>query len=235
MAESILSDTRIGRKFGRLTVLCRIPSTPGNKRGRLYLTLCDCGTEKINSYSDLNNGSVKSCGCSKREHLARVRKANPVSRHPLYTTYQGMISRCYRPSQTNYRYYGARGIKVCQAWLDDFWQFVKDVGEKPGKTYQLDRIDSTGNYEPGNVRWLPVRMNQRRSGAVLLYLKFGEDRRVMLADYCRQNSLDYNQTYSRLHTRSVKDVLGIDAEYIRVCPPCGMGAPETVEAIAPLR
>lgn len=80
--------------------------------------------------------------------------------HPLYLIYNDMVSRCRRPTHQRYADYGGRGIDVCQKWVDDFWQFVEDVGERPeGKTeggrafWQLDRIDNDGNYEPGNVRW----------------------------------------------------------------------------------
>lgn len=82
------------------------------------------------------------------------------SSHPLYLIYHDMIARCRRETHARYFDYGGRGIDVCQEWVDDFWKFVEDVGERPeGKTkggrayWQLDRIDNDGNYEPGNVRW----------------------------------------------------------------------------------
>lgn len=82
------------------------------------------------------------------------------SGHPLYLIYNDMVARCRRKTHLRYDDYGGRGIDVCQEWVDDFWQFVEDVGERPeGKTkagrayWQLDRIDNDGNYEPGNVRW----------------------------------------------------------------------------------
>lgn len=82
------------------------------------------------------------------------------SSHPLYHLYHDMRRRCTHPGHKRYADYGGRGIRVCDAWLEDFWQFVADVGERPeGKTrggrayWQLDRIDNDGNYDPGNVRW----------------------------------------------------------------------------------
>lgn len=83
------------------------------------------------------------------------------SSHPLYLIYHDMVARCRRVTHLRYSDYGGRGIDVCQAWVDDFWRFVEDVGERPderktpgGRSYwQLDRINNDGNYEPGNVRW----------------------------------------------------------------------------------
>lgn len=83
------------------------------------------------------------------------------SKHPLYLIYYDMKGRCYRKTHPRYADYGGRGINVCQEWVDDFWQFVEDVGDRPdesktpgGKAFwQLDRINNNGNYEPGNIRW----------------------------------------------------------------------------------
>lgn len=82
------------------------------------------------------------------------------TKHPLYLIYSDLKRRCTNPDHARYADYGGRGISVYPEWRDDFWAFVRDVGERPeGKTnagrayWQLDRIDNDGNYEPGNVRW----------------------------------------------------------------------------------
>jgi hypothetical protein len=63
-----------------------------------------------------------------------------------------MIQRCSNSKSPVYRYYGARGITVCDRWKV-FVNFLADMGEKP-KGKQLDRINNDGNYEPGNCRWI---------------------------------------------------------------------------------
>lgn len=76
-----------------------------------------------------------------------------VGGHPLYSRWAGIKQRCYNPNTSNYRWYGGRGIKMCDRWRDSFWAFVEDVGLPPSSEHTLDRINGDGDYEPGNVRW----------------------------------------------------------------------------------
>lgn len=86
---------------------------------------------------------------------------------PTYRAWSNMLRRCNDPKIKNYSAYGGRGILVCSRWLD-FKNFLEDVGERPkGKT--LDRIDTNGNYEPGNCRWATRAeqdANRRKTGAL---------------------------------------------------------------------
>tara|TARA_R110002020_G_scaffold275012_3_gene490248 strand:+ start:1663 stop:2124 length:462 start_codon:yes stop_codon:yes gene_type:complete len=72
---------------------------------------------------------------------------------PIYEAWCGIKRRCYNKSSKDYNYYGGRGIKVCDKWKDSFLNFYRDMGEKPNKTYSIDRINVYGDYTPDNCRW----------------------------------------------------------------------------------
>ncbi len=87
------------------------------------------------------------------------------TKHPLYKTWDSMIGRCYHRSNASYKNYGERGITVCQEWLDDFANFIRDMGDKPGREYTLDRIDNDKGYSKDNCKWSTwseQNRNQRR-------------------------------------------------------------------------
>jgi hypothetical protein len=82
-----------------------------------------------------------------------------MSKHPLRLVYVHMIRRCYLPTDKAFKWYGARGIKVFQEWLDNKDTFYKWALPLWNEGLQIDRIDNDGDYKPDNCRFVTCQEN----------------------------------------------------------------------------
>lgn len=87
---------------------------------------------------------------------------------PEYYCWNNIRQRCTLPHHPSYKNYGARGIRLCDEWINDFKAFLSHVGPRPGPKHTIDRIDNDRGYEPGNVRWTTRAINQRNRRATKL-------------------------------------------------------------------
>lgn len=93
--------------------------------------------------------------------LYRITKMTPMERKAAMT-WRSIKSRCLSKEVEPYQDYGARGITICDRWLNSLEAFVEDVGLPQQKSDSIDRINVDGNYEPGNCRWA-TRSQQMRN------------------------------------------------------------------------
>jgi hypothetical protein len=80
-----------------------------------------------------------------------------------------MIARCTNSNHKSYKTYGDRGIAVDPKWLgrQGFQKFLTDMGERPSKEYELNRIDPNSNYGPGLCEWAMKGVGRRRSDSIV--------------------------------------------------------------------
>ena len=167
--KSSTKELMLSKKWGNRTILEEL-------RTDYYKVQCDCGRIGKLRGATLRMGIALMCGkCAKND-------THGLSSHPLYRGWSAMKQRCINPSNSSYRIYGARGIKVCDRW-QKFENFLEDMGERP-KGLQLDRIDIDGNYEPSNCRWVtPLDNANNRRISVINNDKYTM---VKISDLCKE-------------------------------------------------
>lgn len=180
-----------GQKFGMLKVL----EFAGMKDNRwaIWRCQCYCGNIVNVSSNDLRSGHTKSCGCFHRNQgRAKCR---------IWRCWNNMKARCYNPNNKSYKYYGGKGVKICEEWKNDFWKFWDwSVDNGYADNLTIDRIDSDGDYKPENCRWVTMYEQNLNKGNTA-YINY-EGINVSLMRMSQVLELDYYKIYDYL--RSIK-------------------------------
>lgn len=186
-----------GNRYGRLVV---IKECGKRKTNTEWLCKCDCGNFHKATTNSLNMGSVKSCGCLHSEMAVKngkkaTKHGNSHSR--LYRIWGNMKTRCCNPNSNCFHSYGGRGIKICDEWIDDFNNF-KEWALSNGykRELSIDRIDTNGNYEPNNCRWVTMQEQQNNRRNNRLVTIDGETHTV--TEWARMLNLNPNSVCKRI-------------------------------------
>jgi len=137
-----------GKEIGVVKVLNRIRH---EDEETWYLLKCACGTEFETRISTLRRTLYKKCRCG-------------FIKHPLKNKLQQMINRCEVEKNESFKWYGGKGIRVCEEWKlfpIKFIEWALKNGWKKGLT--IDRIDSSKGYEPENCKWISHSKNCRKA------------------------------------------------------------------------
>lgn len=188
----------MGEEVGRLKVIGEAEERISGYIG--WICKCKCGKKVTIRSSCLRDGTNRSCGCLNRETSTKHGKSD----HPLYKKWANIKGRCYNPNNTNYHRYGGRGIKMASVWKQDFQNFYDDLigiyksflKEHENKKPFIDRIDNSGNYEPGNVQFVTFResCNNTRNNRIIEW----NDQRNTLAQWSRKMGIKSSTLRSRL-------------------------------------
>ena len=73
-----------------------------------------------------------------------------------------MISRCHHKRVTSYKWYGGKGVRVKMSFYDLAYLWKRDKANNLDRP-SIDRIDSGGNYELKNCRFIELSENVRRA------------------------------------------------------------------------
>lgn len=184
-----------GQKFGRLAVIERAESKNGFTR---WLCKCECGKETVVYSSTLINGHTKSCGCLRRDNHANLEHG--MSHTRIHDIWCGINKRCDNPKSSVYKYYGGKGITICNEWrsFQSFYDWSMANGYNDDLT--LDRIDPKGNYEPSNCRWVTMKeqCNNKANCHRLTY----NGKTQTLSQWADEYEMKYSTLYNRVITNN---------------------------------
>lgn len=152
--------TQIGQSFRK-----------ARKAARQAVFQCECGTRKIIDQPAVKDGSTTSCGCVGRAKTilrnqthkyglqteeSKVIRGTGANRSGAYRSWKAMHQRCRQVHpHRHWKFYGAKGINVCEEW-NDFAVFHAQMGDRP-KGFTLDRVDGDKDYCAENCRWVSWR------------------------------------------------------------------------------
>lgn len=205
----------VGKRFNRYVVLEKIRSDLGIR----WRCQCDCGEIRILDSSRLLQNKVVSCGCYNIERTKEKNTKHGKRNSRIYIIWNGLKERCYNKNCKDYPRYGARGITVCDEWINSFENFYRDMSD-PEKGMSIDRIDNDKGYFKENCRWATNKeqCNNRRNGRKVIFR--GEEWSIfdLWEKYCSNSGMHPSTIYRRIDKgMNIEDALF--KEPMQLCAP----------------
>jgi len=129
---------------------------------RYGLYKCGCGKNFRAIIKDIKSGHTKSCGCYNLKMISFRSTTHGLSRHRIFSVWKDMIDRTNNKNHPSYKDYGARGITVCDRWIN-VANFIEDMYHSFEDGLSIDRRNNDGNYEPSNCRWVTKEVQTRNT------------------------------------------------------------------------
>lgn len=152
--------------------------------------VCECGNPKVIGVGNINR--TKSCGCLFRSMRTPEATASSWKYKELYETWRGIKQRCFNKKHSNYAHYGAKGVSVNPEWVNDFDSFNDYINSHLGPRpdgFSIDRINVSGDYEPGNIRWASPSDQAKNRRNNIWITAFG--RTMVATDWARESGLTF--------------------------------------------
>ncbi len=200
---------RVDEEFGKWTVL-----EDGLLKHQKVKCQCECGKIKEVFVHNLVNNESKQCGSCRTAERNRKNAKHGLRNHPLYGIWRGMRRRCNNPSDSGYKNYGQRGIRVCKSWNENFIEFYNWAIEnnyEHSAALEIDRIDNNGNYSCGkceecleknwklNCRWVTPKVNSNNRRSSHIITAFGENKTISEWSEDARCVVTYGTLMQRIH------------------------------------
>ena len=178
-----------GKRYGRLRVIKYV----GDEKWECE---CDCGKITYPASYNLNKGHTKSCGCKNKEDLLKALTKHGKRHTKIYSAWCRMKRRCSDKNIESFKYYGGRGISVCEKWKNSFSEFYDwAMANGYDDNLEIDRIDNDGNYSPENCKF-STRKEQVRNRSNTLYIIYN-GKSITFIELCEKFNINYKIAHGK--------------------------------------
>lgn len=133
------------------------------------------------------------CEC---QYVFKYHNAAGMSNTRLNKIYRMMLDRCNNPNSTAYKYYGARGIRVCAEWEDDFESFYKwAMSNGYADNLTIERNDVNKDYQPCNCTWIPF--SEQAKNTRRCHYQIIDGKKLCLSEIAKQYKISYGTVRDR--------------------------------------